>query len=77
MSTVQTIEPITLSGTGQEATSKFPLEKGLSIFKLIHDGNSNFIIWLLDDEGNNIDLLVNKIGEFDGYKAVGILIFFF
>jgi hypothetical protein len=67
-----TPEPIVLSGTGQEATSKFTLEKGLSKFRMAHDGDSNFAILLLDDEGNNVDLLVNEIGEFDGSKAVGI-----
>jgi len=65
-------ESIALSGTGQEATSKFSLENGLSIFRMTHDGDSNFAIWLLDDKGNNVDLLVNKIGEFDGSKAIGI-----
>ena len=67
-----TPEPIALSGTGQEATSKFSLEKGLTIFRMTHDGDRNFVVWLLDDDGNQIDLLVNKIGEFDGSQAVGI-----
>ncbi|HJH28005.1 MAG TPA: hypothetical protein C5S37_14865 [Methanophagales archaeon] len=67
-----TPEPIALSGTGQEATSKFPLEKGLSIFRMTHDGDSNFAVWLLDGEGDKIELLVNEIGEFDGSKAVSI-----
>ena len=67
-----TPKPIALSGRGQEATSKFSLEKGLSIFKMTHDGDSNFAIWLLDDEGDNVDLLVNEIGDFDGSKAVSI-----
>ena len=65
-----TPEPITLSGTGQEATSKFSLETGLSVFRMNHDGDRNFIVWLLNDEGDQIDLLVNKIGEFDGSKAL-------
>jgi hypothetical protein len=67
-----TPEPITLSGTGQEATSKFSLETGLSVFRMNHGGDRNFIVWLLNDEGDQIDLLVNKIGEFDGSKAVSI-----
>jgi autonomous glycyl radical cofactor GrcA len=67
-----TPEPIALSGTGQKATSKFSLEKGLSIFRMTHDGDSNFAVWLLDDEGDKVELLVNEIGEFDGSKAVGI-----
>jgi len=70
--TATTPEPITLSGIGQEATSKFSLETGLSVFRMNHDGDRNFIVWLLNDEGDQIDILVNKIGEFDGSKAVGI-----
>ena len=70
--TTPTPEPIALSGTGQEATSKFSLEKGLSIFRMTHGGDSNFAVWLLDDEGDKVELLVNEIGEFDGSKAVGI-----
>jgi L-ascorbate metabolism protein UlaG (beta-lactamase superfamily) len=57
---------------GQEATSKFSLEKGLSIFRMTHDGDGHFGVVLLDAEGDHIDLLANEIGEFDGSKAVGI-----
>ncbi|NQE52231.1 hypothetical protein C5S29_01460 [ANME-1 cluster archaeon GoMg3.2] len=67
-----TPKPIAFSGRGQEATSKFSLEKGLSIFKMTHDGDRNFIAWLFDDEGDRIDLVVSEIGEFDGSKVVGI-----
>jgi len=65
-------EPITLSGTGQKATSKFSLEQGLSIFRMTHDGDGYFGVVLLNAEGDHIDLLANGIGEFDGSKAVGI-----
>jgi len=50
----------------------FYLDKGLARFEMTHDGDHNFIVWLLNDEGDQIDILVNKIGEFDGSKAVGI-----
>jgi hypothetical protein len=39
---------------------------------MTHDGDSNFAVWLLDDEGDKVELLVNEIGEFDGSKAVSI-----
>lgn len=65
-------EPISLSGTGQQATEEFNLEGGLSIFKMTHSGGSNFIVYLLDNDGNEIDLLVNKIGVFDGSQALKI-----
>lgn len=64
--------PIELSGTSQQATQKFTLEIGLSIFKMTHAGTSNFAITLMDSDGQRIELLVNEIGKFDGAKAVGI-----
>ena len=64
--------PITLSGMGQQASEMFYLDEGLVIFEMTHDGDGYFGIWLLDDEGDMIDLLVNEGGEFDGSKAVGI-----
>jgi hypothetical protein len=41
-------------------------------FQMHHDGSSNFIIWLLDADGNRKDLLVNEIGTFDGSKGVSL-----
>lgn len=66
------IEPIQLSGIGQQATEKFSLESGLAIFRMTHSGQSNFAITLLDSNGEIVELLVNEIGSFDGAKAVGI-----
>jgi len=70
--TKPTPAPIDISGTGQQATQKFSLESGLSIFNLSHNGSRNFAIWLMDFNGNNVDLLVNTVGQFNGSKAVGI-----
>ena len=64
--------PKTLKGKGQHASEVFYLDKGLARFEMTHDGDSNFAIWLLDDEGDKVKLLVNEIGEFDGSKAVSI-----
>jgi hypothetical protein len=65
-------EPITLSGSGQKATTKFNLKKGLSIFEMKYTGASNFIPTLLDSEGNTVALLANVIGKFNGSKAVSV-----
>lgn len=70
--TIPTPAPIFLSGTSQQATQKFRLEKGLSIFNMQHTGTSNFAIWLMDSSGQRADLLVNEIGSFDGSKVEGI-----
>ena len=60
------------SAHGQEASHLFTLDAGLHVFRMKHDGKSNFAVILLDSEGDTIELLVNTIGKFDGSKAVGI-----
>lgn len=64
--------PITLSGSDQEATVLFDLLEGVSIFEMQNTGSGHFGIWLLDDMGENVELLVNEIGPFDGSKIVHI-----
>lgn len=64
--------PSTFSGVGQKATQKFPIGKGLATFSLKHDGQSNFAVLLLDNNGSTVELLVNEIGPFNGSKAVKI-----
>jgi len=61
-----------LSGSGQTATEPFELEAGLSVFRMTHQGNRNFIVWLLDSNGRRVDLLVNEIGSSSGSKAIRI-----
>lgn len=61
--------PIILSGKGQRATDLFFLPEGLVRFEMTHDGDSNFAIKLLDDQGRYQALLVNEIGTFEGSKA--------
>ncbi len=64
--------PINISGTGQQASQKFNLEQGLSIFTMQNSGQSNFIVQLLDSNGNTIGTLANEIGNFSGSKALNI-----
>ena len=64
---------LALSGRGQQATAKFTLPAGLVVFEMKHDGKSNFIVHLLNDQGQQVTgSLVNAIGTFDGSKAVQI-----
>lgn len=63
---------ITLTGSGQTATEPFELESGLAVFRMTHQGNRNFIVYLLDQNGRRVDLLVNDIGSSSGSKAVQI-----
>jgi hypothetical protein len=64
--------PISLSGTGDQATQKFHLQSGLSIFTMKYDGSDNFIVELKDHNGELVDLLANVIGSYDGSQAEGI-----
>lgn len=64
--------PVTFKGKGKQVTPFFTLPDGLTIFKLKHNGKSNFIVELLHADGQLQDGLVNEIGAFDGSKAEGI-----
>ena len=68
-------EPVSLdfSGTGPQATEPFDLSTGLARFEMIHQGESNFIVVLLDDEGAEVgSSLTNEIGPIDSSQAVQI-----
>lgn len=65
-------QPISLSGTGRQATQKFRLEPGFCVFDVSHDGNSNLIIKLLDHNGKEIDTVINQIGKFNGQRGINI-----
>lgn len=67
-------EPLEFSGTGPQATEPFELSAGLARFEMTHQGESNFIVELLDEEGNEVGMfsLVNEIGPYDGSQAVQI-----
>lgn len=60
------------SGSGDTVTNSFSLTEGVAIFKLSHDGSSNFAVQLLDaDTGELQGNIVNEIGQFDGEVLVG------
>ena len=60
---------VKLSGRGRQASEKFKLEPGLAVFNVANDGDSNFIVRLLDRNGKEIETLFNEIGPFSGEKA--------
>lgn len=45
---------------------------GLVQFSISHRGESNFIVEILDNNGELEELLVNEIGDYDGNRAVNI-----
>jgi hypothetical protein len=66
------LAPQTINGRGQQVSARFSLDSGLSIFRLRHGGNRNFIVHLLDQNGAIVEFLTNEIGAFDGSRAAGI-----
>lgn len=61
-----------IKGRGQEATRQIKLDAGLAVIALHHSGSNHFAVWLLDSQGNQIDLLANVLGTFEGSRAVGL-----
>jgi len=39
---------------------------------MTHSGNSNFIVYILDSDGETVDYIANEIGVFEGKAAVEI-----
>ena len=64
--------PQSYSGNGCRVSSFFYSSGGLAYFNMSHNGSSNFIIWLLDKDGQMVDLLANEIGSYSGSKAVNL-----
>src|SRR5215217_8953519 len=73
-SSVETSAPIDLSGEGQVATEPFDLESGLALFKMSYQGERNFIVKLLDEDGGSLGetIIANEIGSFEGSNATQI-----
>jgi hypothetical protein len=65
-------KPIQLKGQGDDVSVKFVLEEGVSIITMNHDGKSNFIVQLINENGDLVDLLVNETGFFKGSEAIGV-----
>ena len=64
--------PIYFNGTGDTVITSFNLELGLTVVASTHSGVRNFVVWLKDSQGANVELFVNEIGAYDGSGAVGI-----
>ncbi len=59
-------------GHGNEATQLFRLSSGLIRCDYTHDGEWNFIVYLLDEQGDSVALLANEIGACEGSSANGV-----
>jgi hypothetical protein len=59
-------ELIRLRGSGDDAVPFTVTGDGLRIITLKNTGDSTFIVWLRDDKGDPVDMLVNDIGPYTG-----------
>lgn len=57
------------TGYGAQAIGPIRLKSGLVRFTTSHDGSSNFIVWLLESDGDQADLIANEIGPFEGTSS--------
>ena len=64
------VEPQSFSGTGSEVVILEPLGEDVFYATVTHDGSSNIALWSVDENGQDIDLLVNEIGGYEGEVAV-------
>jgi hypothetical protein len=62
------LRPIVLQGRGQTATNPVTLGAGIYTVAFTHNGARNFIVKAFQD--NKEDLLVNKIGAYQGTRYV-------
>ncbi|MFP6570887.1 MAG: hypothetical protein VB815_10345, partial [Dehalococcoidia bacterium] len=62
----------TFAGTGDNVTDFIRLSEGMEIISESHVGEGNFVVWLLDEDGDNLKLLANDIGNYEGSTSVRI-----
>ena len=60
---------ITFQGSGDDVQSFTATGDGMRIFSMSYSGDGNFAIWLKDSQGNDINLLANEIGSYNGKKS--------
>lgn len=67
------LPPIKLSGTGQRVTERFTVTDGLAVIRsACDDCREDFIVELLDDESQVLDVVVDRVGSYSGSRAVGM-----
>ncbi len=64
--------PITLQGVGRQASQKFTLDQGLAVFHVRYEGDSNFIVQLVNSDGEGVQSLFNRIDKFQADRGFEI-----
>lgn len=65
-------QPIVLTGKGDQATKFFELHSGFAVIDASDSGDSNFIVHILDESGQDEDHVINEIGPYKGKSIVVI-----
>ncbi|MGG1572243.1 hypothetical protein ABHN01_04000 [Fictibacillus sp. NRS-1165] len=65
-------DALKISGNGDTSTKTIKLDPGFVVFEARYTGSQNFIVSLLDENGSQVDLLVNTIGSYHGKRFVAI-----
>ncbi|MBY9081547.1 hypothetical protein KIH86_26125 [Paenibacillus sp. HN-1] len=65
-------QPLVLTGKGDQATKFFELHSGFAVIDASDSGDSNFIVHILDESGQNEDHVINEIGPYKGKSIVVI-----
>ena len=64
------VEPQSFSGSGSEVVMLEPLGDDVFFATVTHQGSSNIALWSVDENGQDLDLLVNDIGNYQGQVAL-------
>jgi hypothetical protein len=65
-------KPMSFSGRGDKVIQDVKLTAGSSRARLTHNGGSNFIVKMLNDDGQLVSLVVNKIGSYQGSQFLPV-----
>lgn len=66
----EAVEPQSFSGTGSEVVMLEPLGDDVFFATVTHQGSGNIALWSVDENGQDLDLLVNDIGNYQGQVAL-------
>lgn len=67
-------EPFTLTGTGDETVEFHAPDDLASVLHIVHEGQSQFSVTTLDGEGDPIEVLVETEGDYDGSRAINLVL---
>jgi hypothetical protein len=66
--------PVSFRSRGPQVSDFFTLTSEHTRFDMKHDGENNFIVWLLDSNGTKVEQIAGEVGTFDGSRAIDIQI---